>query len=883
MAKQEGSIQHLYLTAAEFAEQNTVLLPGQFGVETDTMTSSEIKFKCGNRLETPYNDLPYAFDARFKALEDRITTGYFPVLPTDPGITIDSLGRVNYQNDLLKNKSNYMVEPLQLNAKFSMVDGVDLLYKPTTGGFTILKDGFVLDATYGLIIWVNSKISGGSAGGGDEDTSGLQLQLDSHEDRISGLEEEMPLKADLTGDNTFHGHTIFEGYTQVSGGLGADLFSSALIQFGYAAAIGNSFPSGSIDLESTYLVFDRTTPLTINAVTGGLDGTIHYFVNLGPGAITVKNSATMLMPNGTDLIIGQGQFATFTHVNRASNSTVLFICTGGSSNVSDLPALNGKDAFSTGGAQVLQKAITDHEADHGNPHQVTLEQARQQNAQLGGDIDANGHQIDNLSNPNTDQQAATKIYSDQILVNAKAYADGLATGVYRSAGDWNASVGTYPTTGTGTAGAIRRGDTYNVSVAGNMGGFFYDLGDKFYAIVNAPGQTAANWGDFDHNTQQATETMRGTAMVATAATIGNENTLEDTTFVTGKKLWLSFVPRFVQLGWTWAAKQIFSVAPRFSSVTAGQYLKADANKDLTSVSTIPGTDISTDSTHRFTNDTDIAKLGAIAPGATANSAASAAETNTGTDNAKYVTPADLASSKYIDQNGGKTYAAAGYTLTAPNDVYAVNLTPPITAYTTGLQITAYVGNINTTTLPVMNINGLGNKAIVKGNGAAIEIGDLAPGIYTFVYHSSGRFFIESSGIQSASNAETIAGTNSTKFVTSSGLAAWLTNVLANSVVFSGAVRFVALAALSNKMLMVDAAGNMIGGPNVDTGGFISDGDIVTEIVNATNNNLFTAANNYQVSINPANSKVFNQGKWFNGGQYLYFAAGDNLVRRMIGG
>jgi hypothetical protein len=43
---------------------------------------------------------------------------------------------------------------------------------------------------------------------------------------------------------------------------------------------------------------------------------------------------------------------------------------------------------------------------------------------------------------------------------------------------------------------------------------------------------------------------------------------------------------------TWTLKQTFTAAPRFNSVTASQYLKVDGNKDLTSVATIPFSDIS---------------------------------------------------------------------------------------------------------------------------------------------------------------------------------------------------------------------------------------------------------------------------------------------------
>ena len=50
---------------------------------------------------------------------------------------------------------------------------------------------------------------------------------------------------------------------------------------------------------------------------------------------------------------------------------------------------------------------------------------------------------------------------------------------------------------------------------------------------------------------------------------------------------------------TWAAKQIFTLAPRLSSANASEYLKTDSNKDITSVSSIPAADITESSTKKF--------------------------------------------------------------------------------------------------------------------------------------------------------------------------------------------------------------------------------------------------------------------------------------------
>lgn len=134
------------------------------------------------------------------------------------------------------------------------------------------------------------------------------------------------------------------------------------------------------------------------------------------------------------------------------------------------------------------------------------------------------------------------------LVSSKAYTDSLLVGAFRAAGNHDASAGTWPSagSGTGTAGAIRRGDTYKVSVAGTMGGVNFDVGDSFYANTNTPGQTASNWDRFEHNDDQATESYRGTLAVATQSVVENESTTNDESAVTPKKLWLALA-RFIIL------------------------------------------------------------------------------------------------------------------------------------------------------------------------------------------------------------------------------------------------------------------------------------------------------------------------------------------------
>lgn len=78
--------------------------------------------------------------------------------------------------------------------------------------------------------------------------------------------------------------------------------------------------------------------------------------------------------------------------------------------------------------------------------------------------------------------------------NAKAYADTLVVGLLDDRGNYDASVNTFPASGgSGTAGAVLKGDMWRISVAGTLGGIHVDVDDWVRALADAPGQTAASW------------------------------------------------------------------------------------------------------------------------------------------------------------------------------------------------------------------------------------------------------------------------------------------------------------------------------------------------------------------------------------------------------
>jgi hypothetical protein len=85
------------------------------------------------------------------------------------------------------------------------------------------------------------------------------------------------------------------------------------------------------------------------------------------------------------------------------------------------------------------------------------------------------------------------------LQEAKDYADSIVIGLLDDRGSFTPA-GSYPTTGgSGTAGAIMKGDVWYITglgsgVTSTIGSVDVKNGDTIRALTNTPGQTAANWG-----------------------------------------------------------------------------------------------------------------------------------------------------------------------------------------------------------------------------------------------------------------------------------------------------------------------------------------------------------------------------------------------------
>jgi len=82
----------------------------------------------------------------------------------------------------------------------------------------------------------------------------------------------------------------------------------------------------------------------------------------------------------------------------------------------------------------------------------------------------------------------------------KTYADSLVANLLDLRSAYDASSNLFPSTGgSGTAGAILKGDTYPISVGGTLGGQVVAPGDMIIALVDAPGQTSSNWNKLETN------------------------------------------------------------------------------------------------------------------------------------------------------------------------------------------------------------------------------------------------------------------------------------------------------------------------------------------------------------------------------------------------
>lgn len=165
--------------------------------------------------------------------------------------------------------------------------------------------------------------------------------------------------------------------------------------------------------------------------------------------------------------------------------------------------------------------------------------------------DGGGLEILNILDPLTPQSASTKNYTDvqdvSTLASAEAYADALVVGLWDDRGVFDASVNAYPSSGgSGTAGAILKGDIWTISVAGTLPtGQVVEIGDVVRALINTPANLQSNWAITQNNIGYVPENVAN----KTNAVVGNE---------TSTTLYLSVKGYYDYLvGLFWLTAQLF--------------------------------------------------------------------------------------------------------------------------------------------------------------------------------------------------------------------------------------------------------------------------------------------------------------------------------------
>ncbi len=106
----------------------------------------------------------------------------------------------------------------------------------------------------------------------------------------------------------------------------------------------------------------------------------------------------------------------------------------------------------------------------------------------------------------------------------RAYAESLVVGLWDDRGNYNASVNAYPSSGgSGTAGAILKGDIWTVSVGGTLPtAQVVGVGDTVRALIDTPGNTQANWAIQEQNIGYTPE---NSSNKSTSTSLGSSDTL----------------------------------------------------------------------------------------------------------------------------------------------------------------------------------------------------------------------------------------------------------------------------------------------------------------------------------------------------------------------
>lgn len=216
--------------------------------------------------------------------------------------------------------------------------------------------------------------------------------------------------------------------------------------------------------------------LTIGTVTTGAAGTDADAEIVGDAGEQVLN---LTIPRGDPGTGGEGGSGAtnLAYTASATQGTV----TSDTGTDATLPAADGTNAGLMLPAQVTKLAGLPSSADPAGTASAAL------SAHTGA------------ADPHGDR-AFSAAADAAILASANAHAESLVVGLVDDRGNFDASGNAFPASGgSGTAGAVLKGDLWTVSVAGTLGGKAVTAGDLVRALVDAPWQTAGNWAVTENN------------------------------------------------------------------------------------------------------------------------------------------------------------------------------------------------------------------------------------------------------------------------------------------------------------------------------------------------------------------------------------------------